>query len=290
MKIGMHNWMRPEPLAVTLRRLHDLGFDGISIMAGPGQYDAAETRRLLVQYNLECWCIVTSMAGDRDLLHADDNCRAMTLDYVQACIDLAHDVGAPIVTTLPSQPGKTIPMADAETEWRWSVEGLKVLADHARGKNVRIALELANRLRTYFLNRHDQALRLIEDVGEDIGVALDTFHMNIEEANPYQAIVNTGDRLFDFHVADNNRYPPGYGTLDWSKLIAALKQANYTGYIMGEFVIPMDRTPLRAKPDDADTANVDMALIRGNGGDFISEAQFTQYTKDTIDFLRANGA
>lgn len=290
MKIGMHNWMRPEPLEVTLKRLRDLSFDGIEIMAEPGKYHAPEVRKLLQQYNVECWGIVTNMVGDRDLLHADPACRDMTIEYVKSCIDLACDLGGQIVTTLPSQPGKTIPMADAETEWNWSVEGLKVLADYARRKNIRIALELANRLRTYFLNRHDQALRLIADVGEDVGVALDVFHMNIEEADPYQAIRNTGSRLFDFHVADNNRFPPGYGTIDWHKMIAALKQANYNGYIMGEFVIPMDRSPLRAKPDDTDTSNADMTLIRGNGGDFISDAQYTQYTKDTIDFLRANGA
>ena len=73
---------------------------------------------------------------------------------------------------------------------------------------MRIGLEPLNRFETYFLNRCDQALALAEEVGGDCGVALDAFHMNIEEADLLAAIRAAGDRLVDFHVADNNRMPP----------------------------------------------------------------------------------
>ena len=43
--------------------------------------------------------------------------------------------------------------------------------------------------------------------------------MNIEEADWAQAIRDTGDQLVDFHVADNNRMPPGQGALDWEALV-----------------------------------------------------------------------
>ena len=64
----------------------------------------------------------------------------------------------------------------------------------------------APQLETYFLNRSDQALALAEATGPECGVCLDTFHLNIEEADPYQAILNTGERLYNFHVSDTNRF------------------------------------------------------------------------------------
>ena len=85
---------------------------------------------------------------------------------------------------------------------------------------MRIGLEPLNRFETYFLNRCDQALALADAVGGDCGVALDAFHMNIEESDLLGAIRAAGDRLVDFHVADNNRMPPGHGALDWDAIVA----------------------------------------------------------------------
>jgi hypothetical protein len=59
---------------------------------------------------------------------------------------------------------------------------------------VRIAIEPLNRFETNFVNRHDQALLLAKEVGPDVGVCLDIYHMNQEEADPLQAIRNAGDR------------------------------------------------------------------------------------------------
>ena len=76
---------------------------------------------------------------------------------------------------------------------------------------MRMGLEPLNRFETYFLNRCEQALALADAVGGDCGVCLDAFHMNIEEADLLGAIRAAGDKLVDFHVADNNRMPPGHG-------------------------------------------------------------------------------
>ena len=45
-ELAAHNWMRPEPLEVTLQRLSRLGYSGIEIMAEPTRYDPAEVRPL----------------------------------------------------------------------------------------------------------------------------------------------------------------------------------------------------------------------------------------------------
>jgi sugar phosphate isomerase/epimerase len=109
------------------------------------------------------------------------------------------------MTIVPSQVGKVNAMDTPEQEWTWAVEGLKEVYDHSEKAGVVIGIEPLNRFETNFLNRHDQGLLLAEAVGPNCGVALDAFHINIEEADLFQAILNTGDKLVAFHVADNNR-------------------------------------------------------------------------------------
>ncbi|HEY2931252.1 MAG TPA: sugar phosphate isomerase/epimerase [Acidobacteriota bacterium] len=292
MKICMHNWMRPEPIEVTLKRLSRLGYDGIEIMGEPRKYDWKDVRSLLKKYKLECWGSVSIMIGGRDLIHADPYFRDMSVAYLKECVDMIHELGGQIFCLVPSEVGKTKAMADPDTEWKWAVDGLKKVADYARKRKVRIGLEPLNRFETNFLNRHDQALLLAEEVGDDIGVTLDAFHINIEESDPYQAILNTGKKLVDFHVADNNRRPPGEGAWDWKKLIATLKKAGYKGYLTSEFVVPFDRSPLRGRQEEAGTSasEAELKFIRDHGSDLMSDAQYSRHVADTIKHLKASGA
>ena len=79
---------------------------------------------------------------------------------------------------------------------------------------------------------------------EDLGLLLDTFHMNIEEPAIEESIRVCGDRIFHVHAADSNRWYPGAGHLDFESILEALSAAGYQGYVSGEFM------PL----PDADTA------------------------------------
>jgi len=294
MRVVMHNWMRPEPIEHTIKRLSSLGYDGIQIMGDPRKYDVKEVRRLLDQHKLECWGTVTIMVKGRDLIHADPYYREMSQQYVIECIDMVEGLGGNMITVVPSEVGKVVAMADPDTEWGWAVEGLKRIADHANKKKIRIGLEPLNRFETNFLNRHDQALRLAADVDEGVGVCLDAFHINIEEADIHKAILATGNKLVDFHVADNNRRAPGEGTYDWAKLIATLKQAGYTGALTVEFVVPFDRSPLRESAQDSDAgtsaSEAELKFIRDHGSDLMSDALYTRHCENAIKHLRASGA
>jgi sugar phosphate isomerase/epimerase len=293
MKICMHNWMRPEPIEHTIDRMARLGYDGIQIMGEPRKYDWKAVRALLDANNLKCYGSVSIMLHGRDLIHADPWFREMSVNYLKECLDMVAALGGSIFTLVPSEVGKIVAMADAETEWGWAVEGVRAVADHAAKYNIRIGLEPLNRFETNFLNRHDQALKLVEDSGRrNVGVCLDAFHINIEEANWQKAILNTGKQLVDFHVADNNRRPPGEGTYNWKEVVSTLKQAGYDEQLTVEFVVPLDRSPLGQKDEDAGTTATDAELkfIRDHGSDLMSDAQYSRHVENTIKHLRASGA
>jgi sugar phosphate isomerase/epimerase len=117
------------------------------------------------------------------------------------------------------------------------VEAIQRCAEVAEGSRARFALEPMNRYETDLIHTVEDGLELIERVGkENFGLLLDTFHMNIEEADIGESIRACGDRIFHFHVADSNRWYPGAGHLDFADILETLASTGYEGFVSGEFM------------------------------------------------------
>jgi sugar phosphate isomerase/epimerase len=290
----MHNWMRPEPIETTLERLHRFGYDGIEISGEPARHNTGEVHALLDKYQLECWGTVTMMFEGRDLVHPDSSIRRDTIAYMKDCIRMARALDGKMFCIVPSTVGKVKPLASPAEEWKWVVEGLKEVAAFAADHGITPGVEPLNRFETYLINRHDQALLLAEEVGNNLRVVLDAFHINIEEADPMQAIRNTGDKLLDFHVADNNRRPCGLGRYDWAEVISTLKSINYQGHLTAEFVLTLDRTPVAAQGEkresDMQFSEADLKFIQEMGSGLISAADYDRAVETSIRQLKAAGA
>ena len=246
----MVHWMRAEPLSETVERLARCGYDGLEIDGSPEVHDGAEVADLLDRHGLALWGSVTLMEhGGRDVLHPDPYVRRGTQAYLEATVDLVADGGGQVLCCVPSTIGKVAPLADADSEWAWAVEGLRRLGEYAGERGVRIALEPISRFETYFLNRGEQALYLVDDVDlPNVGLCLDAYHMTQEEPDMLGAIRAAGDRLFDFHIADSNRMPAGMGSLDWAGILATLEEVGYDDYLTAEVEPPRDYTPLGRVP------------------------------------------
>ena len=280
MHLSTHNWMRAEPLEVTLQRIKRLGFESIEISGEPRQYETKASRPLLKQFGIRCWGAVTLTLGERNLAAGNEAQRAKSVDYVKSVITMVKELDGHECTIVPATVGKVVPDSTPEMEWKWVVEGLQEVYTHAQRCGVRMALEPLNRFETYFLNRADQALRLAEEVGPDCGVCLDVFHMNIEEVNMHDAIKKVGKRLVDVHVAENNRLAPGMGKVDWGKLVATLREVGYDGALTMEAVAPIDRTPVCPWPNQVEKNPVDISpeqlkFIQDHGSSLLSEEYYT---------------
>ena len=72
-----------------------------------------------------------------------------------------------------------------------------------------------------------------------VGIMLDTFHMNIEESSMTEAIRQAGPLLGHFHTGEPNRMPPGAGRMPWFEIGLALQSIGYEGpVVMEPFVRP----------------------------------------------------
>ncbi|MXZ20619.1 MAG: sugar phosphate isomerase/epimerase [Caldilineaceae bacterium SB0665_bin_25] len=290
MHLSMHNWMRAEPIEVTVRRLARYGYKSIEISGEPDIFDTKALRDLLTENGIACWGAVSLMFEGRDLIHADEAVRATSISYLNACITMAKELDGYEMTIVPSQVGKVAPMDTPEQEWAWAVDSLKEVYAHAQKEGIRMALEPLNRFETNFLNRADQAVLLAEAVGPDCGVCLDTFHLNIEEADMLEAIKSSKERLVDFHVADNNRMACGMGALDWLLIVSTLKEIGYDGALTVEFVAPLDRTPANPYQNAVAAAEAELTaeqlqFIQDHGSGVLSEEFYSWLVEETAKTL-----
>ncbi len=109
-----------------------------------------------------------------------------------------------------------------------SVAAIAKTAEVAREAGVDIVLEIVNRFESNLLNTTAQGLDFIAATGSDhVRLHLDTFHMNIEEANPAAAIRLAGDKIGYFHIGESNRGYLGDGVIDFDAIFDALLDTDY---------------------------------------------------------------
>ena len=231
-RYGACNWIfGGEELATTAAFLARAGFDGVELMGDLELYKPAEVRAIMEDHGLS---VLSLTPQDVDLAHPDASVRAEALDYYLRLLDFAVAVGAPVVSC-HGAVGRVRPLADYGEEYQHLVGGVQLVAARAGELNLRLAMEVLNRYESHLLNTAAQALEFVAQVGSPhVGILLDAYHMNIEEADPESAIVDVGDRLFLFHAADSNRQGVGRGHTDFKALARGLVGIGYGGDVVIE--------------------------------------------------------
>lgn len=266
--IGINTWVWTSPITdASLPGLLDtiaaMGFDGVELpLENAGDLDPHATAAALKETGLSAW-VVGAMAPGRDLVATAPQTVARTQVYLRACVDLAVAVGAPAVCgPFYAQTGRVWRMTGDErtaayAEWR---ENLGPVAEYAGERGVRIGIEPLNRYETSLVNTVEQALTGLGSLlGPTVGLALDTYHLNIEERSSAAAIRAAGENLVHLQVCGNDRGSPGHDQTDWTSLRDALDEIGYTGALTIESFTPDNAAiavaasiwrPLATTPDD----------------------------------------
>ncbi len=243
-------------LEANLARIAGWGYDGVELaIRDPRLVDGEALLRLARANGLAVVAIGTGQAwGEERLSYTDPDAsvRQAAIARTLAHLPFAQASGAILIIGLLR--GIVRPGVTNEQALEWLVGALHRCCAEAQQQGVRIALEPINRYETTLINTVAQGLELIDAVGApNLGLLLDTFHMNIEEPQIEESIARCGARIYHFHVADSNRWHPGAGHLDFASILAALYNTGYDGYVSGEFM------PL---PDAATSAERGIAHLR----------------------------
>jgi len=219
---------RPVEWQQALDVIAASGFDGVELaITNPTLLEVSEVAEALEARGLRLLSITTGQAAALEglsLSSSDPDIRRRAITRICDHMAFAEQFGAVVIVGS---------LRGADGDHALLQESLKECA--ASRPSVNIALEPLNRYESRLLNSIDNTMTLIESIGEDnIGVLFDTFHANIEEVSIPEAISRAGDRLVHVHLADSNRWVPGYGHFEFSQVWKALEDVSYARAIVFE--------------------------------------------------------
>ncbi|MFG1679316.1 sugar phosphate isomerase/epimerase family protein [Nonomuraea sp. NPDC049269] len=245
--IGVNTWVWVSPLtdddlARLAPRIAGWGFDVIELpVEQPGDWNPDKAAAVLAEHGLAA-SVVLVMPPGRELVAASPETVRDTQDYLRHCVDVAVTVGSPVIGgPAYASVGRTWRLSPDERRAVYAElrERLRPVLDYAAEHGVRLAVEPLNRYETSLVNTVEQAL---DALPEDCHLALDTYHMNIEEKDPAQAVRVAADRIAHVQVCGTDRGTPGADRFDWPGFTRALHDVGYRGPLVIESFTAYNQT------------------------------------------------
>lgn len=239
-KIGVHalvwvgGWSHAE-CSRAVEQTAALGYDILEIPAlDPKTIDVDFTRRT-VEANKLGVTVSLGLAGDADISSEDPDKVRRGEQLLTDALAVTRDIGATHMCGILYSGFQKYSDPTTERGKANSADVLRRICAQAAKSNITIGLEVVNRYESNVINTAAQAVDFCKRIGApNVKVHLDTYHMNIEEADIEQAIVATGEHLGYFHIGESNRGYLGAGTVDFDKIFRGLARANYQGPITFE--------------------------------------------------------
>ena len=220
----------------VIEMLKEIGYDAVELpmfSADEAKYTALGKQ--LDEIGLERTAV--TIRGEEDNpISPDAAVRAKGVELTKQVLDSCAVAGCThLVGPYHSALGVFSGAGPTDDEWKWGVDSMREVAEHAGKVNVILGVECLNRFETYLLNTHGDAARFAKEVDHpNCRIMYDTFHANIEEKSAGDAIRGAADMICHVHISENDRSTPGSGGIAWDETFDALKEIDYDGLLMIE--------------------------------------------------------
>ena len=240
MKFGMNLLLwtgaMNDDMIPVVASLKEMGYDGVEIPVFEDNIDLyTQWGARLKEMGLECTAV--TVRGEEDNpISADPAVRALGVENNKRALDNAAAAGAVrLVGPYHSALGVFSGQGPTEDEWKWGVDSMRQVAEHAETVGITLGVEALNRFETYLLNTHADSARFVREVDHpNARMMYDTFHANIEEKDIAQAIRDCCDVCALVHISENDRSTPGTGNVDLDTNFNTLKEVGYDGWMVVE--------------------------------------------------------
>jgi len=247
--ITLSSFRNLEPIQTTLENLSNVGFNSLEVYGEPDSLDVDNLTHLLASYSVGVsgvtgmWGHSSGYSKFRNMVTANNELLTAAQNYVKKCILLCQRLGGSTFNiclfsskTLVSDSNHKTLLPREKIKSASSIIGpLRELAKYASDYNIELLIEPLNRYSTTVCTEVEDAKYIIDLINqENVGMLLDTFHMNIEEDSIHNAIIRSNTMLKHVHISDNNRKMPGLAHIDFKSIIIALKKIKYSKYLTFE--------------------------------------------------------
>lgn len=244
--LGLSTFVLASPFTdkdlTVFGKVRQWGYDHVEVcIEDPGVLTPSAVRAAADGEGLSV-LVCGAFGPDRDVSHETSRGRRAGIEYLRHCVDFAAAVESPLVSGpmyATTGQARLLEADERQAQWERAVDSLTTVANHAAAAGVSLAVEPLNRFETDLVNTVEQGLALCRDIGADnVGLMLDTFHMNIEEKSLPQAIRLAGSKILNFQASENDRGTPGTGHTDWVGVLKALDEVAYSGGLVVESFLP----------------------------------------------------
>jgi D-psicose/D-tagatose/L-ribulose 3-epimerase len=179
---------------------------------------------------------VTICGVDNNPMSPDAAVRRKGIDWNKAALDCCVAMGAETLCgPYHSALGFFSGAGPTDDEWKWAVESMQKVAEHAAACKVKLGIEYLNRFECYLLNTAADGARFVRDVNHPSCMMMyDTFHSHIEEKSTPAAIRALKDCLIHVHISENDRSTPGKGNIRWAETFDTLSEIGYDNLMVVE--------------------------------------------------------
>jgi D-psicose/D-tagatose/L-ribulose 3-epimerase len=220
----------------VLESLKKMGYDGVEVpMFAPDPEKFAKLGKRLDELGLERSAVTVRNAADNPI-SPDARIRSAGVEANKRTLDSCQALGAhALVGPFHSAIGEFTGAGRTDDEWKWGVESMRQVAEHAAECGVTLGVEYLNRFECYFLNTAADAIKFVEAVGHsNCKTMYDTFHANIEEKDPIGVIKAVKPHTALIHISENDRSTPGQGNIPWAETFKAIRESGYDGWLVIE--------------------------------------------------------
>jgi sugar phosphate isomerase/epimerase len=225
-------------------QIQKFGYDGIELTLNDSHLHplrspmarVSEIKSFSADHGIPIVCVAAG--GDRllsdvpyepSLIDADENDRRKRIDLLKRSIEITEFLGAPVLNFNSGLPPKELSRSQAKDHL---LAGVRELL--ARRKNAILVIEPEP---GFMIGTTTEAIAFIEEIGDPaLRLNLDIGHVKCSEDDCYDAIERAMPYTRHIHIEDikqrvHHHEIPGEGDIDFSRVFAILKDANYSHYV-----------------------------------------------------------
>ena len=252
--ITLSSFKNIEPLKTTLERMTMLGFDAVEMYGEPDSVDVGSLMDLFHSYNIAIsgitgmWGYASKESSGRKLVTRNKSIFFQTQDYIKKCIELCEKLDGNLFNVCLFSDDSLVQVDKNHARLSESlkrelmsttIDPLREISLFAKDRGVDLLIEPLNRYSTPVCTTSADAMYVVKSIAqENVGLLLDTFHMNIEEDSIEYSIKNSKGLLKHIHLADNNRKMPGFAHINFREIVKALRELEFDRYISFEPFVP----------------------------------------------------
>ena len=214
----------------NLEALERLGFDGVELnIRDPETVEPARLKAYLAEFGLILSMFASGLTAKTyqlSLATEDEARQREAIRRTARFLEFAHEFGAGVIAGfLKGTPQEARPAA--RERLAAAVLELTPVADRLKTP---LLIEAVNRYESPVGHSLADTWDVARRAGSPfVQILPDTFHMNIEEANMEQALAAHRACFSSLHLSDNTRHFPGFGALDFARVIGILDGLGYRG-------------------------------------------------------------